>query len=152
LVGAEEAALAEARPVLDVISQEIIHFGPPGAGTAYKMVVNLMAAAQATALAEGLLLAEKAGLDPDKVIQGLTSGAVASPLVKGHSVRMVNNDHEPVNFSVRWMHKDAVYALQMAAELGQAMPLSAVAAQIYRLALAKGWGEQNLSAVIEGLR
>jgi 3-hydroxyisobutyrate dehydrogenase-like beta-hydroxyacid dehydrogenase len=65
---------------------------------------------------------------------------------------MVNNDHEPVNFSVRWMHKDAVYALQMAAELGQAMPLSAVAAQIYSLALAKGWGEQNLSAVIEGLR
>lgn len=152
LVGAEEAALAEARPVLDAYSQEIIHFGPPGAGTAYKMVVNLMAAAQATALAEGLLLAGKAGLDLEKVIQGLSNGAVGSPLVRNHAERMVRSDHEHVNFSLRWMHKDAVYALQMAADQGQAMPLSAVAAQVYRLALAKGWGEQNMSAVIEGLR
>lgn len=152
LVGADEATLAEARPVLEAYSQEIIHFGPPGAGTAYKMVVNLMAAAQAVALAEGLLLAEKAGLDPAKVVQGLTSGAVGSPLVRNHATRMVNSAHEPVNFSVQWMHKDAVYALQMAADVGQAMPLSAVAAQLYRLALAKGWGEQNMSAVIEGLR
>jgi 3-hydroxyisobutyrate dehydrogenase len=152
LVGADEADLAEARPVLEAYSQEIIHFGPPGAGTAYKMVVNLMAAAQATALAEGLLLAEKAGLELDKVIRGLSNGAVGSPLVRNHAERMARSDHEHVNFSVRWMHKDAVYALQMAADLGQAMPMSAVAAQVYRLALAKGWGEQNMSAVIEGLR
>lgn len=152
LVGADEATLAAARPVLEVYSKEIIHFGPPGAGTAYKMVVNLMAAAQAAALAEGLLLAEKAGLEPEKVVQGLTSGAVGSPLVHNHAARMVKSQHEPVNFSVQWMHKDAIYALQMAADVGQAMPLSAVAAQLYRLALAKGWGDQNMSAVIEGLR
>lgn len=152
LVGADEATLAAARPVLEVYSQEIIHFGPPGAGTAYKMVVNLMAAVQAAALAEGLLLAEKAGLEPEKVVQGLTSGAVGSPLVRNHAARMVNGEHELVNFSVQWMHKDAIYALQMAADVGQAMPLSAVAAQLYQLALAKGWGEQNMSAVIEGLR
>ncbi|HXV41888.1 MAG TPA: NAD-binding protein, partial [Anaerolineae bacterium] len=105
-----------------------------------------------TALAEGLLLAEKAGLAMDQVIQGLTSGAVASPLVRNHIKRMVNHDHNDVNFSTRWMHKDAVYGLGMAAELGQAMPVSAVTPQVLQLALSRGWGEQNFSAVIEGLR
>ena len=121
-------------------------------GTAYKLVVNLMSAVQLTALAEGLLLAEKAGLNMEKVSQGLTSGAVASPLVKNHLKRMVNRDHDHVNFSTRWMHKDAVYALRMAAELGQTMPLSAVAPQVLQLALSQGWSEHNFSAVIEGLR
>lgn len=152
LVGAEDDTLAEARPVLEAYSENIIHFGPPGAGTAYKLVVNLMVAVQATALAEGLLLAEKAGLDMAKVVQGLTSGAVASPLVQGYADRMHQGEHDQVNFSTRWMHKDAAYALEMATQVGQAIPTSAVAVQIYQMALAKGLADKNLSAVIEALR
>jgi 3-hydroxyisobutyrate dehydrogenase len=152
LVGAEDSTLAAARPVMEVYSQEIIHFGQPGAGTAYKLMVNLMVAVQATALAEGLLLAEKSGLDMVQVVQGLTSGAVASPLVKAYAGRMVKAEHEQVNFSTRWMHKDATYALKLAAEMGQAMPTSAVAVQLFQLALSQGWADKNLSAVIESLR
>jgi 3-hydroxyisobutyrate dehydrogenase len=152
LVGAEAETLAEVRPVLAAYSQEIIHFGPPGAGTAYKLVVNLMAAVQATALAEGLLLAEKAGLDMAKVVQGLTSGAVASPLVKNYAERMVLAEHDQVNFSTRWMHKDAAYALKLAYTAGQALPMSAVAVQLYQMAVNQGLADQNLSAIIEALR
>jgi 3-hydroxyisobutyrate dehydrogenase len=152
LVGAEDSTLAEARPALNAYSQTIIHFGPPGAGAAYKLVVNLMAAVQATALAEGLLLAEKAGLDMAKVVEGLTTGAVASPLVKGYAERMVKAEHDQVNFSTRWMHKDATYALRLANSAGQAMPMSAVAVQLYQLALARGLAEKNQSSIIEALR
>lgn len=152
LVGAEASILAEARPVLAAYSQAIIHFGPPGAGTAYKLVVNLMVAAQATALAEGLLLAEKAGLDMAKVVEGLTTGAVASPLVKGYAARMVKGEHDQVNFSTRWMHKDAAYALQLAKNVGQPMPMSAVAVQLYQLALVRGLADKNQSSIIETLR
>lgn len=152
LVGAEEGTLAEARPVLEAYSQAIIHFGLPGAGTAYKLVVNLMAAAQVTALAEGLLLAEKAGLDMAKVIEGLTTGAVASPLVKGYAARMVKGEHDQVNFSTRWMHKDMSYALRLANSVGQSMPMSAVAVQLYQLALARGLADKNQSSIIEALR
>ena len=139
LVGAEAETLAEARPVLESYSQAIIHFGPPGAGTAYKLVVNLMVAAQVTALAEGLLLAEKAGLDMEKVVEGLTSGAVASPLVKGYAERMVKGEHDQVNFSTRWMHKDAAYALRLAGSVGQAAPMRPWRCSFTRPPSARGW-------------
>jgi len=152
LVGADEAVLAEARPVLDAYSQKIIHFGPPGAGTAYKLIANLMGAVHAVALGEGILMAEKAGLNMERVIEGLTSGAVAGPLINAFAQTMVDNDHDFVHFSARWMHKDATYAVKMAHELGQAIPMSAVATQIYQMALSQGLGEKNVSVVIEALR
>jgi 3-hydroxyisobutyrate dehydrogenase len=152
LVGAEEETLAEARPVMETYSREIIRFGQVGAGTTYKLVVNLMVAAQATALAEGLLLAQKSGLDMAQVIQGLTNGAVASRIVKAYAENMVNGNHEQVNFSARWLHKDATYALELAKEMEQATPMSAVATQIYQMALDKGLADKNASAVIEALR
>ena len=152
LVGAEDSTLAEARPVLDAYSRAIIHFGPPGTGTAYKLVVNLMAAAQVTALAEGLLLAEKAGLDMARVVEGLMTGAVASPVVKGYAERMVKAEHDQVNFSTRWMHKDTAYALRLANSVGQPVPMSAVVVQLYQLALARGLADKNQSSIIEVLR
>jgi 3-hydroxyisobutyrate dehydrogenase len=152
LVGAEAPVLAEARPVMERYSQHIIHFGGPGSGTAYKLVVNLMVATQAAALAEGILLAQKSDLDMARVIEGLTSGAVASPLVKAYAGRMAKGEHDQVNFSARWMHKDAAYALRLAAEMGQAVPTSAVAVQLYQLALSRGLVEKNMSVVVEALR
>jgi len=152
LVGAEAETLNEARPVLDAYSENMIHFGPAGSGTAYKLLYNLMGATQTVALAEGMLLAEKAGLDLDKVIEGLTTGFVASPAVKTFADLMAHNNHDFVIFSANWMRKDADYAVKMAAELGQAIPLSSLSAQIYQLALSKGLGEKNTSVVIEALR
>lgn len=152
LVGAEENVLEEARPVLDSFSSTIIHFGPPGAGTAYKLIANLMGAVHAVALGEGVLMAEKAGLNMERVVEGLTSGAVAGPLINAFAQRMVDNDHDTVNFSAQWMHKDAAYGVKMAHEVGQAIPMSAVAAQIYQMALSQGLGEKNVSAVVEALR
>ena len=152
LVGADAETLAEARPVMEAYSGEIFHFGQVGTGTTYKLIVNLMVAAQATALAEGLLLAEKSGLDMAQVVQGLTSGAVASRIVKAYAETMVEGHHDPVNFSARWLHKDATYALQLAKQMEQSVPMSAVAAQIYQMALAKGLADKNASAVIEALR
>jgi len=153
LLGAKEADLARARPVMDTYSQEIVHFGLPGAGTAYKLIVNLMVGVQTVALAEGLLLADKFGLDMVQVIQGLTSGAVASPIVKAYAERMVSGDHDEVtNFLARWMHKDMAYALRLATATGQPVPASAVATQVFQMAQAKGLIDKNVTAVIEALR
>jgi 3-hydroxyisobutyrate dehydrogenase len=153
LVGADEADLARARPVMETYSQAIVHLGPPGYGTAYKLVVNLMVGAQTVALAEGLLLAERVGLDMRQVVQGLTTGAVASPIVKAYAEKMVRGDHDPVtNFMARWMYKDMLYALRLAADAGQPMPTSAVAAQAFQMAQARGLIDKNVTAVIEALR
>lgn len=152
LVGAEPEALDAARPVLAAYGKEIIHFGPPGAGTAYKLIVNLMGAVQATAVAEAVLLAEKVGLDTDQVAYALSKGACSSPMVKYISERMVKGNHEDIYFLARWRHKDAAYALEMAHDAGQEMPTSEVATDLFRQALDAGWGDLNSSIVIDVLR
>jgi 3-hydroxyisobutyrate dehydrogenase len=152
LAGGDAATLHEAAPVLAAYSNRVIHFGPVGTGTVYKLIVNLMGAAQATALAEGLLLAESAGLDLETVGEALRTGTVASPLVKYLTDRMVRKDHDDVYFSARLRYKDAAYGLELAAELGRAMPTSAVGTEIFGMALSKGLGEKNSSVVIETLR
>lgn len=153
LVGAREADLERARPVMETYSRSILHFGPVGAGTAYKLVVNMMVGIQAAALAEGLLLAEQVGLDMDQVVEALTSGAVASPVVKAYAPAMVAGDHDKVtHFLARWMHKDMSYAVRLAGEMGQAMPISAVATQVFQMLLSRGLADSDVTAVIETLR
>jgi 3-hydroxyisobutyrate dehydrogenase len=153
LVGAQEDNLARARPVLEAMSREIVYFGPPGAGTAYKLVVNLLVGVQSAALAEVLLMAEKAGLDMDLVVRCLTASAAASPVVKAYAGRMIHGEHgEPVQFWARWIQKDMAYGVALASELGQPVPASAAAAEVFRMALSRGLGDSNITAVIEALR
>jgi len=149
LVGGERAVLDAAWPVLAAYARRAIHFGAIGTGTAYKLMVNLMGAAQATALAEGLLLARKAGLDMGKVREALKSGAVASPLVAYLTDRMIDDNHGEVYFAARWRHKDAAYGLALAEELGQVMPTSRVAVELFERVVAEELGEMNSSVVIK---
>ena len=152
LAGGATEVLAKIKPVLSAFSREVIHFGPVGAGTSYKLIVNLMGAAQATALAEGLVLAETAGLDLKQVGYALDKGSVASPHVQYLIERMVHGNHDDVYFSARWRHKDAAYALALAAECGLDMPVSEVATELFQRALQQGLGEKNSSIVIDVLR
>ena len=131
---------------------EIVHFGPVGAGTSYKLVANLMGTVQIAALAEGLVLAARAGLDLDQVGATLAKGGPGSPAVKTNIPPMTAPDHDDIYFSARWQHKDASCALALAHKLGQHVPLGAAACDLYHLTLAKGLGEKNTSAVIEALR
>ncbi len=152
LAGGEAETLSALQPVFDAFAQEVIHFGPIGAGTSYKLIVNLIGAVQATALAEGLVLAERAGLDLEKVANTISKGAVASPHVKYLADRMVHGNHDDVYFSTRWRHKDAAYALQLAVENEVAMPTSKVATELFKQCIDQGLGEKNSSVIIETLR
>jgi 3-hydroxyisobutyrate dehydrogenase len=144
LAGAEEDILLGARPVLDAYSQNIIHFGPPGTGTVYKLLYNLMLSAQLVALAEVILLAEKAGLNMDRVVEGLTTGLGSSPIVKNFTRKLVNSEHDPVRMSLQWASKDADYATKMAASLDHPIPMCGMVAQVYKMALRRGLGEKNV--------
>ncbi len=153
LVGAEDADLEAVRPLFEPLSTEIIHFGPVGTGTAYKLMVNLMGTVQIAAVAEGLLIAEKAGLDMDTVDYALGRGAAGSPKVVLTSRRMVDADHEQnVAFSGRWRLKDTLYGLRLARKLGQATPLGDAAAEAFQKLVDAGFGEWNESKVIDMLR
>lgn len=150
LVGAVDADLAAAEPFLTPISERVIHFGGVGAGTAYKLVVNLIGAIQIASAAEGLALAEKAGLNPDQVVEALGLGQAASPQVVRNTLRMALGDHDdPVVFSGRLRRKDAAYALDLATELGLAAPFGQVALNGLDRLIADGRGDVNESAIIE---
>ncbi len=152
MVGGDAAAIEQARPALAAVSQQIIHFGPSGAGATMKLINNLMGAVQTAALAEGMALAERAGLDSAQVVALITNGAPGSPIVKSKIGMMVAHSYADTNFALRWMHKDATYALRAADELGVPMPTVAAARELYRLARNLGHNDDDFAAVIEALR
>lgn len=152
LVGGDATALERAREALDAVSSEIVHLGPSGSGATFKLINNLMGCVQIAALAEGLALAERAGLDMQRTVDLLLAGAPASPMVKGKAPRMLARDYDDTHFALRWMHKDATYALDAAAEHGAIMPTLAAARELYQLAHQQGYGEHDFAAVIEPLR
>jgi 3-hydroxyisobutyrate dehydrogenase len=128
LVGAEPADLVSARPYLAPLSTTIRHFGAVGSGTVYKLINNLMGAIQIAGLAEGLAIAEQAGLDMKLVMETLETGVAASPQVIRHSKRMVARNFGGASFAAALRHKDAVYAVALAESLLSSVPVMGRAA------------------------
>jgi 3-hydroxyisobutyrate dehydrogenase len=128
LVGAEPRDLEAARPLLDVLATRIFHFGPVGAGTIYKLVVNLIGSVQIASAAEGLALAERAGLDLEQVVDAIAVSQAASPQVVRNTRRMLERGFDrDVVFTAVLRLKDVDYALQLAESLDLGTPFGAAA-------------------------
>jgi len=128
LVGAEPGDLEAARPFLAPLSTTIRHFGAVGSGTVYKLINNLMGAIQIAGIAEGLAIAEQAGLDMNLVLEAVETGVAASPQVIRHSRRMATRNFSGATFTAALRHKDAAYAVALAESLLSDVPLMARAA------------------------
>ena len=128
LVGANLSDLEHARPFLTPLSTTIRHFGPVGTGTVYKLINNLMGAIQIAGLAEGLAIAEQAGLDMKLVLEAIETGVAASPQVIRHSKRMVARNFSGATFTAALRHKDAAYAVALAESLLSDVPVMGRAA------------------------
>jgi 3-hydroxyisobutyrate dehydrogenase-like beta-hydroxyacid dehydrogenase len=137
LVGAETADLDLARPYLVPLSTTIRHFGAVGTGTVYKLINNMMGAIQIAGIAEGLAIAEQAGLDMKLVMEAIETGVAASPQVLRHSKRMVARNFSGATFTAALRHKDAAYAVALAESLLSDAPLMGRAAvEVYAKAKA----------------
>jgi 3-hydroxyisobutyrate dehydrogenase len=128
LVGAEPADLEKARPFLVPLSATIRHFGAVGTGTVYKLINNLMGAIQIAGIAEGLAIAEQAGLDMKLVLEAVETGVAASPQVIRHLKRMAARNFSGANFTAALRHKDAAYAVALAESLLSDVPVMGRAA------------------------
>jgi 3-hydroxyisobutyrate dehydrogenase len=127
-----------------------VHFGAVGSGTAYKLIVNLMGAIQIASLAEGMALAQKAGLDLQTVADAIGTGQAASPQVVRNARRIVDDDHDVnVVFTPTLRLKDVRYALQLAAELATRAPFGEVAAEQLQQLIHLGYGGLNESKIVE---
>lgn len=153
LVGADAKDLTAAKPFLTPVCDQIVHFGDVGTGTAYKLMINLMGAVQIAATAEGLAIAEKAGLDLSQVAETLAVGQAASPQVVRHTGRMAAGDHTTnVAFTPELRLKDARYGVRMANALGLSVPFGEDACDAFQKLCNLGERDVCESKVIEVAR
>ena len=151
LVGGSDAALERAAPVLKPMSKDIIHLGSIGSGAKMKLINNFLCGVQVASLAEGLTWIERSGLDREKALTVLKSGAPGSPLLGAISARMVSQNYA-VNFLLTLMTKDLLYAQNEAARNNVDLKTAEAARSLFEVAIAQGLGNEDMSSVIEPLR
>jgi 3-hydroxyisobutyrate dehydrogenase len=151
MVGGEADVLERARPVLASFSEQITHMGPNGAGAATKLVNNMMSGVHLVALAEGLHMAERVGLNLEQVVSVITNAGPASPIVKMKAPLMAARNYGEPSFLLRHIRKDVTYALRLAEEMDTSLTTANAAREVYRIAGRLGYDEADFSAVFEAL-
>jgi 3-hydroxyisobutyrate dehydrogenase len=150
-IGGEAADLERARPVLQSLGTTITHVGPIGSGQAVKAVNQVILAGTYLGVAEGIVLALKAGLDVEQTVAALSGGAAQSWVLANRSGRMLANDY-PLGFKVALHRKDLGIALAMARELGASLPVSALAEALEAGLIGQGHADDDMSALARSIR
>ena len=153
MVGGESADLEMARPALEPLAKTIVHVGPLGSGAAMKLAVNTVIFGLNEALAEGLVLAEAAGIERSLAYGVIADSAVGAPFVGYKRAAFVEPDATPVAFALDLADKDLRLIGALAASLGVSMPQSRTNLDVIRAAAAElGGGGADFSAVATYLR
>ena len=149
MVGGDEKAYAQVEPILRELGTPT-HIGENGQGLILKLAINISLAVQMLAFAEGLLLAERAGIDPELAVGVMTQSAIGSPMLKARA-ELVLDLPEDAWFDVSMMQKDVVLALDAARELQIPLPSTAAADELLTVARALGYEHRDLAAMFEVL-
>jgi len=143
-------AFEKVKPVLQHLGQTIHYFGKNGNAAAMKLVGNLIVALEMEALAEGLVLAQKAGLDLSTVMEVVKVADFRSPLLVGNGQNILKRDFS-TSFALKLMLKDAGLIEKFAGSLQSPIPALLVVQKNLESAVALGFGKENASAVIKAL-
>jgi 3-hydroxyisobutyrate dehydrogenase len=152
MVGGDQAALDQARPVLETFAKSIFHLGDVGSGAIMKLVVNSLVHSLNVAVSEALVLAEKAGLDRETVYDIFEAGAAGAPYVKYKRAAFLQPGEIPVAFSLSLVAKDQELIHDLAQQTGARMDQGEASRQIVAEALEAQMGERDISEVAEFLR
>lgn len=149
-VGGKQNVFEQVKPILAALSETIHYMGETGKGAAMKLVGNLIVASQIQALGEAMVLATKAGLNPQDVLDVLHVVDFRSPLFDGMGSALVKRDFS-TSFALKWMLKDANLIARFAQDLNSPTPAAAAVRETLKAAINQGWGEENASALIKAL-
>lgn len=152
IVGGAADHVARASSLLGVLGRGVHSVGPVGAGATAKLVVNHVLSINRSALAEGLVAAEKAGLDLEPMLAVLRDSAAYSKAIDLWGERMVNADHDPPASRIRQGHKDSRLINDHADLIGASHALVAAVRTVLEEAEAGGLSDADQSAVIEVMR
>jgi 3-hydroxyisobutyrate dehydrogenase-like beta-hydroxyacid dehydrogenase len=145
MVGGDEQAYARVEPLLRELGTPT-RVGENGHGLVLKLAINISLAVQMLAFSEGLLLAERSGIDPKLASDVMTQSAIGSPMLKARSALVLDLPDEAW-FDISFMHKDIALALETARELGVALPSATAADGALNAALELGYGRRDIAAL-----
>lgn len=130
MIGGEKATFERVKPVLEAVGKRFFLLGPNGAGQTVKLAMNLILALEVEALAEGLELVTRAGVEGEKLIEVLQSSMGRAPVLDVKAPVILKRDFAP-SFPLRLMHKDIRLAMELAKENGLELPAGAAAYKAY---------------------
>jgi 3-hydroxyisobutyrate dehydrogenase-like beta-hydroxyacid dehydrogenase len=152
MTGGEPADLTIVHPVLQAMGSRIFHVGPLGTGAAMKLAVNAVVYGLNQAVAEGLVLAESAGIARDVAYQIFENSAVAAPFVHYRKDAFLKQNEVPVGFSLELAKKDLDLIGTLARERHVPMPQSDINRKTIESVIQQGRGREDITAVAEHLR
>lgn len=147
MAGCSADALEQVRPIFEVLGRNITHIGDVGAGQVAKTANQSIVAVTLAAVAEGLTLAQRAGVDPGKVREALQGGFAESRVLDLHGGRMVERMFEPGG-PARVQLKDVDQALELAAQVGLKTPTLTNAQKLWQKMVDHGWGDLDQAGII----
>ncbi|MCW5874474.1 MAG: NAD-binding protein [Anaerolineales bacterium] len=147
MVGGDAGALEAARPALEAFSKAITHIGGPGAGQVAKCCNQMMVAAQMAAMAELLILARKAEVDPQKVVAAIQGGAAQCWALDNKPQLLFAGNRQP-GFKAYMQVKDMGIVMETAKELGMPLPATAANTQLFNAMMALGMQDLDNSAIV----
>lgn len=147
MVGGPEEAFNKTLPLLQAIGKTITYIGESGAGQVTKAANQIMVVAQMIGMAEALVLAQKSGVDPQRVVAAISRGAAQCWALDNKAPRIFRRELGP-GFKAYMQHKDINIVLDTGNTYGVPLPLTAIAQQLYRAMLAAGNEGLDNSAVI----
>ncbi|MDX1693495.1 MAG: NAD(P)-dependent oxidoreductase [Ketobacteraceae bacterium] len=151
MCGGDDSAFEKARPVMDCYGKQVTLMGPAGHGQLTKMVNQITICGLIQSLSEGLNFAERAGLDPLKVIDVISKGAAQSWQMENRHKTMLADEYEH-GFAVDWMRKDLKICLEEAERNGSSLPIAALIDQFYGDIQRMGGGRFDTSSLLFRLK
>jgi 3-hydroxyisobutyrate dehydrogenase-like beta-hydroxyacid dehydrogenase len=150
MVGGDADAFERAKPILEAIGPRVFHMGGNGTAVALKIAINLSLAVQMLAFSEGVLLAEKSGIDRERVVEAMLASVIASPMVAYRGPLVLGHPDE-VWFDCHMMQKDMNLALEMGRELEVPLPTTAITNEFLTAANGMGVGEKDFAVIFDVL-
>jgi 3-hydroxyisobutyrate dehydrogenase-like beta-hydroxyacid dehydrogenase len=150
MVGGDRRTFEKVLPLLQAIGPKATHVGVNGLAAAMKVATNLSLAVQMLAFSEGLLLAERSGIERTTAVEVLLNSVMASPMVKYRGPFVLQMPEEAI-FDVNMMQKDLLLALEMGRQLDVPLPTTAITNQMLTTTRAMGWADKDFAVMFEAL-
>lgn len=148
MIGGDQGVFEKTKPYFEAMGKQFYYCGGPGLGLHAKLSQNLILANMLQAFNEGMVLCTKAGVDPAQMIDILNNSAAKSGFITFKAPYILSRNFS-TNFSTKWMHKDVGLAIDSAETMNLPLPVTSVTQQMFRAAIAMGYGEEDLCATIK---